>query len=380
MKRKAIAHKTFLPGKSKFWLLILMALTACASLSNRAPSAAKLPEPELIWFYLSFAGVVLMAIIVSVTMVRLAWVNQAMQREVAERQRVQAHLQTMERRYRILVENAPFPILILHLRQGTLLYLNTQAAHKFEIVRKFALGKSAREFFVDPDHWALLAAKLQAQGSVQGIEMRLKGAAGSTFWASLAASTMTFEKQPAIFLAVVDITERKALEVKLQELALTDPLTGLFNRRYFTQKGEEEFVRAQRYHVPFSVIMLDVDKFKAVNDTFGHDAGDQVLRELAVTLRQNARHVDTVSRLGGEEFGLILPNTSREQAIVAAERLRRAVEHQPIQLDHAWLKVTVSIGVASSCDQMCSLDDLLRNADTALYRAKENGRNQVVIG
>jgi diguanylate cyclase (GGDEF)-like protein/PAS domain S-box-containing protein len=160
---------------------------------------------------------------------------------------------------------------------------------------------------------------------------------------------------------------------KLRQMATTDGLTGVNNRAAFNTKLAEEYDRATRYEHPLSVVMLDVDHFKPFNDTFGHPAGDEVLRAVARTLKESARSSDVVARYGGEEFVIVLPDTDYAGAMVLAERFRRAVAGQP------WDKraVTVSVGVATLTPTTGSAEELVEEADQALYRSKEAGRNRV---
>jgi len=162
------------------------------------------------------------------------------------------------------------------------------------------------------------------------------------------------------------------------EMALTDPLTGLYNQRYLTRHLQGLLQGGQTHEI--AVLMVDVDHFKAVNDTHGDAAGDKVLRAIADTLRGNIRVFDSLARYGGEEFAVVLPGTNAADAVAAAERLRAAVEATSFALHAAdgW-RLTVSIGVACSDDYPIAPEDLLHAADLALYQAKRAGRNRVVI-
>jgi diguanylate cyclase (GGDEF)-like protein len=177
--------------------------------------------------------------------------------------------------------------------------------------------------------------------------------------------------------SVRDITDRKNAEKALRELATTDFLTSLNNRRNFLELSTKEIKRAQRYVFPLAVFMFDVDHFKLVNDTYGHDIGDKVLKELAELSRENVREGDILGRLGGEEFAVTLPHTEREHAERAAERLREAVANHKIITEQEELSVTISIGVVMMQGEG-SIDALLKTADEALYQAKEQGRNCIV--
>jgi len=185
---------------------------------------------------------------------------------------------------------------------------------------------------------------------------------------------------------LIDISERKQMEQALQaaldevrELTLRDHLTGLHNRRHLEERMDIEIAAAQRYREDVAVIMIDIDHFKVVNDTYGHSAGDALLQNLASTLRKEVRPDDILARYGGEEFVLLMRRTNAQGAVEAAERLRASVEQVPVQTDGQTLKLTVSCGVAalSECSDRCQ-DNLLRMADQRMYKAKAQGRNLVV--
>ncbi len=176
------------------------------------------------------------------------------------------------------------------------------------------------------------------------------------------------------------IGERRSAEertTQLSRLAAIDGMTGLFNRSHFLLRGETEFERAQRYHHPLAILLLDIDRFKSINDRYGHDMGDRVIVELANILRYMAREADVTARLGGEEFVVLLPETDVTQAGILAERLRIAIAATPLQTV-CDVRLTVSIGVSGS-DGNATLGELLKQADLALYKAKNAGRNRVCL-
>jgi diguanylate cyclase (GGDEF)-like protein len=170
-----------------------------------------------------------------------------------------------------------------------------------------------------------------------------------------------------------------ALYRKASTLAVTDGLTGLFNHRHFHEKLAEEWLRADRYHKPLSVLLIEADDFKKVNDTYGHLQGDSVLRDLAMVLQRNVRDVDVTARYGGDEFTAILPETDAEGALTVAERVRQAVEEFPFPSEEGTIHMTVSVGVASHPPIM-DRNALVRAADDALYIAKRRGKNRIVSG
>jgi diguanylate cyclase (GGDEF)-like protein len=173
--------------------------------------------------------------------------------------------------------------------------------------------------------------------------------------------------------------ELSEMNARLLKMAQTDSLTGLDNRRYLEERLEEAFGHSRRLREPLAVVLCDLDRFKSVNDTYGHQAGDAVLRQLARILKQEAREVDRVGRYGGEEFMLLLPGTVLDAAVTFAERVRKAVEAHTFSFDGATLQRTMSCGVAAwPHPRIEDCDALVKAADDALYVAKETGRNRVI--
>lgn len=175
-----------------------------------------------------------------------------------------------------------------------------------------------------------------------------------------------------------DITEQKRLENDLRKMATTDSLTGLFNRRHFWELSERELARARRAPHPVSVLMIDLDHFKSVNDRYGHEVGDRVLKHVAELGIMNLREIDIMGRIGGEEFVVLLPNTRLSEAMMVAERLREAVSHKETLTDRGPVSINISVGVTETGEAMEDLETLLKQADDALYAAKQQGRNRVV--
>jgi diguanylate cyclase (GGDEF)-like protein/PAS domain S-box-containing protein len=176
---------------------------------------------------------------------------------------------------------------------------------------------------------------------------------------------------------LLDITHRKKMEEELRRMATTDPLTGINNRRHFMEVAVSEVERARRYFHPLSVMMLDIDYFKKVNDTYGHAAGDEVLKSMTSACTTLLRKGDAIGRLGGEEFAIILPDTAREGAIHLAERLRHAIEVLDVSSGEQRIRFTCSIGLSQLASGDHSFEAVLSRADEALYEAKRSGRNRV---
>jgi diguanylate cyclase (GGDEF)-like protein len=169
-------------------------------------------------------------------------------------------------------------------------------------------------------------------------------------------------------------------EEQYHRLSITDVLTGISNRRHILEEGTKVFLRAQRYKLPLSLLMIDIDRFKRINDTYGHSTGDRAICKLASICRQLVRESDLTGRLGGEEFVIVLPDTPLDGAINLAERLRKTVEEEKIPADdNSCFSMSVSIGVATYNDSSINFENMLSCSDMALYKAKELGRNRVVI-
>ncbi len=177
---------------------------------------------------------------------------------------------------------------------------------------------------------------------------------------------------------VTDVVELRQRVNELANLVRTDTLTGIANYRYFAQALEQEIERTQRSGQPTSLIMLDIDFFKKVNDQWGHEVGNQALIHLSQLLQQTVRKLDVPCRYGGEEFAVILPDTNLAACLPVAERIRQRIEELPLDVDGHPLHMTVSLGISTYADrQETTVEELVKQADHYLYRAKESGRNRV---
>ncbi len=174
-------------------------------------------------------------------------------------------------------------------------------------------------------------------------------------------------------------TMHQAAMKKLEMVSRIDGLTQLFNRSHWQSRLSEEFSRAARYQTPLSLIMFDLDHFKKVNDTYGHLGGDAVLCAVSRVVKSSLRENDIAGRYGGEEFGIILPNTPEAGAMVVAERIRASIEASPIPFEDREIKATSSLGVTEYRQGVVDCEALIAQADAALYKAKESGRNRVIL-
>ncbi|MBN1378522.1 MAG: GGDEF domain-containing protein [Gammaproteobacteria bacterium] len=194
------------------------------------------------------------------------------------------------------------------------------------------------------------------------------------------AVLITFLSGPLILYLFVNlISQLEQSEGKLLALSIMDDLTDVYNRRYFLEQTEKELAKAQRYGTIFSILVVDVDHLKRVNETFGHSAGDAVLQSLANTCMNNLRTMDIFARLGGEEFAFLIPESDKTNVVAFAKKVLDAMEDTVVVFDHQEIHFTVSIGVKAFDDATQSLDAMLKDADDALEEAKRRGRNCIVV-
>ena len=224
-------------------------------------------------------------------------------------------------------------------------------------------------------------AETAKDGETLTAEYRMRSSGNDWHW--FLERDMVFERgakdEPQKLIGIIiDITERKQLEAELERLATIDPLTGVLNRRQLVSLATVELARAHRYGHPTSVVMLDIDFFKKINDTYGHVTGDSVLAGLAHLLTELSRTSDLVARFGGEEFVLLLPETNLIDAQEVAERIRQKVANTPFVVDGQAIRITVSLGVTNSERSGQDFASLLKDADHLLYQAKQSGRDRVV--
>jgi diguanylate cyclase (GGDEF)-like protein/PAS domain S-box-containing protein len=310
--------------------------------------------------------------------------NSVLQAEVSERQRVQRELREERDFAQLLMDKMGQGLTVVD-TEGKLEYANPAYTAMLGYSQEELIGKSPFDFVVDEDRHRLEEAlESRNAGLTSTYEAHFRRADGSILYAQVKGVPRIINQQRMGSIAVVtDITERKVQEDALIELTIRDELTGLLNRRALDRTLEEEVARHRRYKQPLSVVLLDVDHFKQVNDTHGHHTGDEVLRWVAHTLLSNIRNQDRAARYGGEEFIVILPETDLYEARAAAERLRVILDSTPfvgLTKGHAHpklLKVTASFGVASLIEGDTPIS-LVDRADKALYGAKREGRNRVV--
>lgn len=305
--------------------------------------------------------------------------------DITERKATETAIKASERKLRALAESAYDAIVMIDSRDRVSFW-NDAAEQLFGYTEQEVLGQAIHPLITPPEELEHALKGMErfsshgmgdAVGSITEVMAMRKD--GSRFEAERSIASFRLEGAWYAVATIRDISERKATEAKLLELATTDSLTGLYNRRRFMELCEREFSRSIRYDRPLAMFMMDIDHFKKVNDEYGHDAGDRVLRALSEISVMALRNADLLGRLGGEEFGVLLPETDAESALDVAERLRQSISRTDISVNSHTLKITVSIGISMLTPGMHSIDTLLKGADIALYEAKQTGRNRVVV-
>ena len=252
----------------------------------------------------------------------------------------------------------------------------------FGVAREaFTPTVDAFKSFVHPDDLALVDAR-EAQARQTGlfdVEHRIIRPDGTVRWVQERGDYTPLGEDRIFIGTVRDITEQKEQEARLRELSFTDPLTQIPNRRAFMERLTESYELFSRRNIPAAVVIFDIDHFKSVNDTYGHGIGDAVIKRVAHTLAESVRESDVPCRLGGEEFGLLLPGTGVDEALEMAERLRTAiVQHSYTSDRNDSFHVTLTAGVSRFLSDDEHPEQALQRADTALYRGKASGRNRVM--
>lgn len=278
---------------------------------------------------------------------------------------------------RSLIEASLDPLLTIDVA-GRIMDANEAAVLATGVPRAQLIGSEFSSWFIESDRSRAAYEDVFGKGAIRNYPLTLKHLSGRLTEVFCNASVYLNEKGEVAGVCVEarDMTDRRRAE-RAEELARHDGLTGLYNHSAFYSLLKDELERAQRYNRPVSLLMIDIDEFKRVNDTHGHRAGDAILETLGPLLTAQARASDRVCRYGGEELAVILPETDWEVAMLTAGRLRGAVEDQAFKIDGEVIGITISIGVATYPQQVDSTDGLVEAADLALYAAKEAGRNRV---
>jgi len=295
-----------------------------------------------------------------------------------DKNRIQENLKKISDNIENIIKSSPFPILISRLKNDAIVFANQNALKVFDMNASELAMYHFGDFLVDSDNKKLLLERLEHNRQVQDFEVLIKTMASSTpFWMMVSANVIEYKDEPMLYTAFQDITSRKEKEQKLQSQANRDPLTSIYNRRYFEQIVPTKIQKSHAEKQPFAILMVDADHFKNINDRYGHKTGDKVLMEMAQVIERSLRPDDIVARFGGEEFVAFLNNVAEDTAIMVANRLREGIANLVVYSDDGQpVTWTVSIGVAPS-GISDHIDLMIKMADDAMYMAKNCGRNRV---
>ncbi|SEI37490.1 PAS domain S-box-containing protein/diguanylate cyclase (GGDEF) domain-containing protein [Allopseudospirillum japonicum] len=305
--------------------------------------------------------------------------------DVSQEIELRSRLESISRQNTLLLEAAGEGIYGVD-AQGMTTFINAAALRLLGYQREQVLGKDAHQLFHanTTEEECPTRIAMRQRTTLHNQITQFRHAQGELLPVELTTSPLIDkDKVQGAVTVFSDISERLRIQSQLEHLALTDGLTELANRRHFMQLGQQELARVRRYQHPACLIMLDIDHFKRINDTFGHACGDIALKQLADAFRYNLRDTDIAARLGGEEFSLLLPDTQLEDAQQLAQRLRLYVEEMqvaccPENQDKQSFSFTISLGVTQLMPEDPRIDTSLSRADKALYTAKNQGRNRVI--
>jgi len=303
--------------------------------------------------------------------------------DISARKALERQFRESEEQFRGIVETASDAIISFD-ADRTIVMTNLAAEELLGYHRDELAGLSFQQLIPSKygttweqfEHYAAFGSPLSAKGHA---ELSLLHVTGKEIPVQLAMAEKESSGKRIVTAIIRDISARKALEEELRIQSITDHLTRLYNRRHFHSLAQKEMDRSRRTKSPFSLFLIDIDGFKAINDTYGHTAGDMALQIVAAQMMKNFRTMDSCFRYGGEEFMALLPETDSAGAMVAAERLRNRISETdflPVPGDKP-VRLTVSIGI-SEYHEDCTLDDLVRFADLAMYAAKNAGRNRSI--
>jgi len=284
-----------------------------------------------------------------------------------------------DQKLRLMLENAHDGF-VIHDSKGNILDVNRVGYERLGYTREEILSLSMFDIEISDDRSTLIYKiwpSLNDGDSIfkQGVHKRKDG---SEFPVDVTITCIK-EKNESLFLALArDATETENLKAHLKTLAMTDELTSVFNRRAFMDSLKKELSKSSRAESQLSLLAIDLDHFKNINDSYGHSAGDAVLKHFTRLVEETIRAGDVLGRLGGEEFAVILPNTNIDIAFVMAERLRSTIESTSAVYKEHFIKFTISIGISTNFGQTMVLDMMLDDADVAMYKAKHRGRNCIV--
>lgn len=301
--------------------------------------------------------------------------------DITLRKRGEAALKESESRFRFMLENSPIAVRITNIANSSVVFANQSYAELLGCEPDKVIGINPVQYYAHPEDYIEVTARLNKGERITNklVELIIPNSHSTPKWALASYLQLEYQGAPAIMGWFYDITDRRAMEVKIQHLAHYDPLTDLPNRTLFTDRLQQALSVARREKGRLALMFIDLDKFKPINDTHGHQTGDLVLKEVARRIEACLRESDTVARIGGDEFVVLLHTIETEHdALVVAEKIRVTL-NQTMKLVGLKLDISSSTGVVIYPEHGTDEKQLIRNADTAMYYAKSGGRDNVKI-
>jgi diguanylate cyclase (GGDEF)-like protein/PAS domain S-box-containing protein len=297
------------------------------------------------------------------------------QRFVTQSEKLQEMLRESESQLRHLIESAPLPLLIVRASDQQMLYGNERALQQFALNVDTLQGRTLSEFHADSEVRSALHESISRQGSVRDYEVHLKDVNERPFWLLMSAQPIRYGGAVCLLVALANIDDRKRMQDDMRRKAMHDQLTGLPNRAMFMESLERAVRKVKRRGGRFSVLFVDLDHFKEVNDSLGHAAGDALLQAVSERLTNAVRQTDLVARLGGDEFVVLIEeHRGPEEVMIVAQKILSFLE-RPVVLEWREVSISGSLGIASYPEDGDDVEALVKNADAAMYQAKERGRN-----
>lgn len=304
----------------------------------------------------------------------------ALMQDITEQKRAEETLRESENRFRFMLENSPIAVRIANIQTSQVVFSNQRYAELINSSRDKVLGIDPKSYYAHPQDYTDAIGQITRGERVTGklIELIIPGEHPTKKWALASYLQLEYQNEPAVLGWFYDITDRKAMEEQVRHMAHYDPLTDLPNRTLFSDRLRQALAVAKRDQTHLAIMFIDLDRFKPVNDTLGHEVGDQLLNRVARRIQDCLRESDTVARIGGDEFIVLLPGIEREQdASSVAEKIRYALV-QPFEVAGHSLSISSSIGIVLYPEHGHEEKELIKNADTAMYHAKASGRDKVM--
>ncbi len=302
-------------------------------------------------------------------------------RDITERKKDEIALKDSESRFRFMLENSPIAARIANSATGQVVFANQRYAELIDSLPDEVIGRNPEQYYANPQDYEDVRAQLDKGERVTNrlVSLLIRNEHERTKWVLASYMQLEYQNEPAVLAWFYDITDRKEMEEQVQHLAYHDPLTDLPNRMLFTDRLQQALATAKRDHLQLALMFIDLDRFKPINDTHGHHVGDLLLKEVGRRIRDCLRESDTVARIGGDEFVVLLPviKTSHD-ALEVAEKIRCSL-NQPFELAGLSLSISSSTGISIFPEHGDEEKRLIKNADDAMYYAKSVGRDNVQI-